>query len=45
MNELPIDRSSTQPSVVTTIERRVILISSVIVALCIVDGLVTALAR
>jgi hypothetical protein len=45
MNELPIDRSSAQPSVVTTIERRVILISSVIVVLCIADGLATALAH
>ena len=45
MNDLPIDTSSAHPSVVTTIERRVILITAVLVVLCIVDGLVTALAH
>jgi hypothetical protein len=45
MNDLAIDTSSAQATVVTTIERRVILISAVIVVLCVADGLVTALAH
>jgi hypothetical protein len=53
MNDLSIDTSSgqsaalssAQPSVVTTIEKRVLVISAVLVVLCVADGLVTALAH
>jgi hypothetical protein len=45
MQDLPLDRSSSQQPVETTVSRYIIVVTAVIAALCIIDGLVTALAH